>query len=625
MDFLINFNKDPKNSSSYKPPASTFDPLLQTISNLVSKLDKNELSEQDYSSLTSQEFYEKAFKDGLDSQCLSNIIENFAYENEGFSLMISITILKGLNKVMFDELRPYADGFSTLLNIKDSLQKKRMQWILGYPQPDVICNSNGVENFGLYGVNNLDDKTIIFPSILGVENSMSVLELMVYNISRVESVCLVCLKEILLLCTLQNEIFEYIFNLPTYCYLYAKFIDWFQPFLLKYQQEVSRSFFSDSRKKEICQEALRLLEIVMAEFKSKYPEQTEQCEQSNTVEIESNSNTTMEEAPILKGLNSKNHFIIGQTINENVKEIEKTEDFIFNCKDVSVITMFSKPTGKSNIALPRNIARESFLFPSCVDSGSVFSCFVHSKYAYSENYNRKTSKLSNLYNFFKTKILGVSSPEKETLTKPPPENTAESKPQIEKDKEEIEKEKEQKSSKENSMQSAKDFLNDLSEEFRVFDCIKKFTFENRSNKNILVSFFLRPGANSSSFTNIRPLYDQILILAKPYCTIDLLALLKVDFEKDWDPYEFDIKKYPVYSNSNIIKESLVFQQYIQQKKLDFDCVIIEDEKKTGSSGKNGEISGNLAKGIIRTGISGKKNVAFKFLHSLDENLEYDEG
>ena len=296
---------------------------------------------------------------------------------------LATVILKGLHKVMFDEIRPLADAFGLLLNIKDSLQSKRLLWLLGYPQCEMTCTVNSLDNFGIYGINNLDDSVICYNSSLSVDGSMSVLEVMVHNINRVESVCLMCLKQILLLSSMNDCIFDYIVSLPAFCYLYAKFIDWFKPFLDKYQNDLARNYIGDPRKKELYNETIKLYEDFMQKYNKLY----------GKIEIEPIENE------LLTGFPNTSAYIIGQTVNENSVELKKTEDFTFSCKDYSMITVPSKPTGKSNMALPRNICRDTYLFPSAVDSNSVYSCFVHSKFNYSEGFGKAKNKLESYYQY----------------------------------------------------------------------------------------------------------------------------------------------------------------------------------------------------------------------------------
>lgn len=675
-------------SSSYHIPASNYDPLLQTVSFLITKISPTELSPTDQSLLLCSEFYEKAFREGLDLRCINSMIEQFAVENEKFSMMLTIIILKGLHKVMFDEVKPLAEAFTSLLNIKDSLQMKRIQWLLGYPQPEIICSANSFDNFGIYGLNNLDDNMITYNSTLVLDGAMSVLEVMVHNINRVESVCLVCLKHILLLSQCNPLIFDYIASLPSHCYLYAKFIDWVKPFLDKYKLDLERNYFGDARKKELYIETENLYVFFMNKFNEKYPD---------SIPEQITSNEQEENYMFLKpSILDKPLYIIGQTMNEISSEIQRTEDFVLLCKEVSAMTLKSMPTGKTNLALPRNIARDTYLFPSSVDSNSVYSCFVHSKYTYTESYAKKNNKIAHFYQFFKSKLALNFCPavnekannlkknlEDKTITRSSlkgfqknimdlennsnnmnkelnNDNNGLSKQDLEKESKNTKKYDENDSKKEESdperefstnnlekslntkenlteetsnktfekeeknVSPSKELL-ELSDKVRIFECIRKYTFENKSNRHILITLLIRPVATSenSSLSNILPMQDPVIMLARPYAPLDVLFLMKINFEKDWDQYEVIFKHYTIFTLDNVVKEMRVFISYAENKNKECDSLVLEDENP-----RKTEIQ---TKTLMKMGSSGKRKVGFidqefelfpedvEFMEALDED------
>lgn len=63
-------------------------------------------------------------------------------------------------RVNYEELKLFLNAIKYLVNIKDSFQKKRFEQVLGYPLLDESSVSLSGSNFGLYGLNNLDDNYI---------------------------------------------------------------------------------------------------------------------------------------------------------------------------------------------------------------------------------------------------------------------------------------------------------------------------------------------------------------------------------------------------------------------------------------------------------------------------------
>lgn len=623
LDFLLD-SKSPlhdnsKSSSSsigsLKLPVSYFDPLLQTVSYIISQTSDSQLSELDRLMIRCPELYEKGLKDGLDARSLSGFIEKLAWENEKFSMIVSTLILKGLYKVMFDEARPYCEAFTILLNLKDSLQEKRIQWLLGYPQCTMTCSSNGFDNFGLYGQNNLDDFHLCFASQLTVDNSMTVLEVLGHNINRVESVCCLVLKHVLLLAYMNENIFEYIAKLPPPCYLCAKYCDWFKPFLEKYGLDLNKNYYSDSKKKEIHAEAVRYLDFFLAKFREKFqspekmvaePEKAvpigekieeeeppvlicqmeieekaagDQKESQRNKEASPSKERNEDESQILEGLRGKREFIIGQTMNETVTELKRTEDYIFTVKEYTVLALLSKPTGKTNLALPHSIVREHYLFPSSVDSNSPFAGFVHSKYTYSENYGKK-SKISHYYQLFKSKLAlnfsGVgtnsrlsagSKEEKPAESKPPSSNAM----GVE------------------SPQDLKEF-NEMTEKIKLFqfECLRRFVLDNRSNKSLLA--VLQITGKEAAMANAFELREPLLMMVRPYSTVDLFFLQKNDLEAPWDDYSVNLRVFNVFSAESVVKETRLFLSYYEQREnLSGDTIVIEEasQAKAGNNGVNG--------------------------------------
>ena len=584
---------------SLKLPATYFDPLLQTVGHLLEKSTTDDLSELDKMLLKCPDLYEKALRDGLDSKSVCAFIEKLALECESFSASLSVIILKGLNKVMFDEVRPYCDAFTILLNLKDSLQAKRMQWLLGMPQPEMICNANGFENWGLYGLNSLDDLHLNFVSSLYVENSMTILEVMTHNINRVESVCCVVLKHVLLLSFLNEPIFDYIAALPSPSYLFAKFSDWFKPFLDKYGVELNKSYFGDARKKDIHAEALKYLEYFKNKYQERFPItppaskiEEEQEKLVSKIEEEPLSNKDpnnvaepeeskvnqpkrdsigdrSEEAPVLQGHLGKTLYIIGQTMNETSTEIKRTEDYIFSLKEYTVLALLSKPTGKTNLSLPRSIAREHYLFPTSVETNSPFAGFVHSKYTYSENYGKKTSKLAHFYQFFKKKLALNFGSEPES----PKEN----------------KEKEDpKSIPAEASQDFKDFT-EMTAKLKLFqfDCLRKYFIDNRSNKYLFVRLEIT-SSGEEPLRNLREIKDPVLMLVRPYSNADVIILQKADFEAPWDNYSVNLRVFNVFSAEPVIKETRLLACYMEQRDGTGDSLVIEDAG-TNEGNKKGDM------------------------------------
>ena len=126
-------------------------------------------------------------------------------------------------------------------------------------------------------------------------------------------------------------------------------------------------------------------------------------------------------------------------------------------------------------------------------------------------------------------------------------------------------------SEEKPIASSKEYC-DITSDIHIFECIRKYHFNNRSNRNILISLSI---ISKSPLKNIRPLSDAILMISRPYASHDVLILLKQDLEKDWDAYEVDFRTYNIFTIDSLMKEWRIYMNYLSNKEA--DSLIITEE------------------------------------------------
>ena len=66
------------------------------------------------------------------------------------------------------------------MDIEDTLIFKKCEWLLGFPQ------FRARDNYGCYNMVNLDDYVYTYQSSLNLENTESLIDIMLYNKKRVE-------------------------------------------------------------------------------------------------------------------------------------------------------------------------------------------------------------------------------------------------------------------------------------------------------------------------------------------------------------------------------------------------------------------------------------------------------
>lgn len=71
---------------------------------------------------------------------------------------------------------------------------------------------------------------------------------------------MLCLRQVIILCEINKNIFDYITGLPPPNYLCANFTDWVRPFLENYIEEAKRYYFTGFPREELGKETLKRFE-----------------------------------------------------------------------------------------------------------------------------------------------------------------------------------------------------------------------------------------------------------------------------------------------------------------------------------------------------------------------------
>mmetsp|Transcript_29239 Transcript_29239/g.26656 ORF Transcript_29239/g.26656 Transcript_29239/m.26656 type:complete len:296 (+) Transcript_29239:2057-2944(+) len=269
-----------------------FSPLIQTIALMVrrarvansnnnipqtslahSGLSLFDLSQNDENCLYYAEFYEKTLREKHDPQAFGIIFQHFAFDNEHFSYVMATIILRGINRSNYEDAKPYLEAMAYFFGIGDYIQPRRIEWLLGYPQPQVNTLRNEPPSFGMYGNSAIDDTVINYESTLLLESNSSIINLMLHNRRRLENLCLACLKQLLITADMNPAVFEYIYNLPPPSYNYAKFTDWILPFIEYYLAEAKRYSYTTYPKEEAGIECLKIYRSVEEKVDKKLAEQ----------------------------------------------------------------------------------------------------------------------------------------------------------------------------------------------------------------------------------------------------------------------------------------------------------------------------------------------------------------
>lgn len=115
------------------------------------------------------------------------------------------------------------------------LQKKRLEWIFGFPFLSFIESEEKVK-FGLDSLaHNIKQDVYMFKSMLTYdpENDNSLLHLLWRYHGRMDVYTINCLEHLGNFLVADDSICEFFSNLPGLSYQYARYTDWIRPYLEK--------------------------------------------------------------------------------------------------------------------------------------------------------------------------------------------------------------------------------------------------------------------------------------------------------------------------------------------------------------------------------------------------------
>ena len=244
--------------NNYSKPV--FDSLVQTICYLSRHTDPREEGQEKYPDtildgeifkpgekekevIVSKHFGEKAIKDAFEAEAVGKLIAHWSYENDRNSEIFAGVFLKGINETDYEEVAPFLSAMHHFLSLNDSLQKKRLEWLLGIPMmvdgSTIKACPPELPKLGINAIMSLTEEVYYYPSTLKSldSNEESILSLIFRSKRRFESYTLFCIKELL---TLGEDIMKYVCNMPSPTYQYAKYSDWIMQFVKDKQKSKSR-------------------------------------------------------------------------------------------------------------------------------------------------------------------------------------------------------------------------------------------------------------------------------------------------------------------------------------------------------------------------------------------------
>ncbi|CAD8054531.1 unnamed protein product [Paramecium primaurelia] len=239
--------------------------LFQCLDYLLQNQDY-ELTKNDKICLESTILYKKALKECQDFDAIESIILKRVFNNLALSRGIIEIVLEEIQISNYENVGQFLKLTESLLNIYDNIQQERIQWILGYPQP------NYLDNYQTGCQTNLSLQCISYLTHIGCQDeTISILNQLFFNRRNYLNLAILMMKMLLTVMNQNKPVFSYIINLPPPSYLYSKYIDWFETFLNEFKEDcIKYPAMTDSiffNKQTEFKQTIKLWEIFQNNFK----------------------------------------------------------------------------------------------------------------------------------------------------------------------------------------------------------------------------------------------------------------------------------------------------------------------------------------------------------------------
>eukprot|EP01022_Parablepharisma_sp_SALTPOND_P025670 TRINITY_DN602_c1_g1_i1.p1 TRINITY_DN602_c1_g1~~TRINITY_DN602_c1_g1_i1.p1 ORF type:complete len:1870 (-),score=221.62 TRINITY_DN602_c1_g1_i1:13785-19394(-) len=302
------------------------------------------LSEDSQTALMSSQFLIKTITHRHSTMPFARLIAFLSYDSKEYSKTVVKAVLKGISADLTQNLTSYFNVIKELLMINDSLQQLRLEWMLGIANMNKMFtqlapNEKPYEQikFGLSLINSVRDNVNEYPSPLAYKSLYdSLLNLLWTHRKNFEIQHISC---ILSLMVKSPAAFQYVTSLPPPTYQFAKYSDWFKPFVQNYRSTakgtgILLTLFNLKRDDTGHQEALRLISELDQQWEKVVEKQGRYTERPDVL------------------LRYPKPYIVGKATGENTVLQETIDGVTLMVSELVTECFESLPTGKDNLAIP---------------------------------------------------------------------------------------------------------------------------------------------------------------------------------------------------------------------------------------------------------------------------------
>ncbi len=311
------------------------------------------LREDEKKCLEASEFVEKTVIEGYVTPEFCRLIAMVIFENEKRSKNLCKLIMCALNEDPGKDMTPNLSLLRTVLELSDSLQCKRLEWLLGvgslqkaFVIPWGSAKPHEKVRCGLELVDSVRDTVSDYSSVLNYNTPYdSLLNLLWRHRKSFDLAPVRCLLAMMLG---SQTIFEYVMRLPPPTYNYAKYTDWIRPLVEGYRTSY-RSLFgitfgvcSPRKKAEDPYEETKKL--------------VEELERRCALEFAKHPPSPDQPPGLLRA--HPPPYLLGRPTEEHTLLEETKEGVTLVVSELVTETYRSLPTGADNLGIPKRYAEK---------------------------------------------------------------------------------------------------------------------------------------------------------------------------------------------------------------------------------------------------------------------------
>jgi len=298
-------------------------------------------------------------------QCAANMCRDDAK----LTKKVAKVFLSSIEQAQADTVKGYLKALKPFLLADDSLKQQKLEWVFGVPEvASRKVYGESRHKYGLELVDRINEESMTFtsPILYGASDEALVAQIIRCK-GRFEVQCISCLKELLSLMRKDRVVADFVYQLPPHTYQYARFADWFRPYLEEQLADQSKSSVATTQyfrnKHDLLVKALAHLDALEPVFAELETAQKEKLAKSLTggpeaVElakdwIGTNSSEVIQHYPV--------QLIVGKQVGEEREVFVHDEDPYVKVQvfEVDCEYAYSAPTGLFNLQVPHVELRAS--------------------------------------------------------------------------------------------------------------------------------------------------------------------------------------------------------------------------------------------------------------------------